>query len=397
MKRHLLKVVFIICSVFLLSACSLEDLLEEAFELIQSEENNNVNEEINEDNNNNEKNNEQENANTNNNEMNEENHENEENGENGNGETNSHPIEDDSLLPFEERLMEQGYEILYLPNGFPYEVPYHWLYVQHPSDDKDEDGFLGTFCFDIPQRIEDIAHHFNYMPDIWHDHYGEDEEIMHQTSFTLDFTGEPMNSYIDFYLDDYGNTCADAYVDASLGGSLREGTGEIVYNPDSSRSTPGDYEQVLEHVQSGGELEALTVDYEDINSVRDRIYERDLEIFHLKNGHPVIFPYEWYAVSKLGSDGEFIAEFCTDTTIHDAIVKHHDMLNNMNADIEYFTIESSPKPNVASESGFAFNDEHGTGSWSGVTMFYVNPDPNSDFPNHNCIRAEMEFSTELID
>lgn len=393
MKRKHLQVVFITFSLFFLSACNgLDELIDSATKFLESMTDD---EEANNEGNDNENN-------TGNNVVNspgndESKGENEgNNNENGLEETNT-GVALDSSLPFDERLLEQGYDILYMPNGFPYEVPYHWLYVQHQTDHKYEDGYLGTFCYDLPLQTQDVASYFDYMPDIQQTHYGETEDIIHRTSFTLDgFFSETTTSHLDFYLDEFGNTCADASVDYDYDGNLRETTSEIIYTIDESRSLPDGYADTLDYVRSGGELEALTVNYDDIISVRDKIYNRELEALHLVNGHPTIFPYEWYLVSKIDISDGFIGEFCTDRSMQEAIVNHQEMLGNMNANIEYLSIESSPKPNVASETGFAFNDMHGTGSWSGVSMFYANPDPDSDYPNHNCVRVEMYFSTDLV-
>src|SRR5699024_9697542 len=38
----------------------------------------------------------------------------------GANDTTQHPT------PFDDRLREKGYTLLTLPNGFPFEVPYHW-------------------------------------------------------------------------------------------------------------------------------------------------------------------------------------------------------------------------------------------------------------------------------
>lgn len=390
MKRHLLKIVFITFSLFLLSACNVEGLLEGALEIIGSQDNNQKDEQINEDN-------DQTGEEVDNNGTNDDENEHDEASENNQTDTAASPVKADSSLPFDERLISQGYEILYRPNGFPFEVPYHWIYVKPPTDDKDHEGFLGTFCFDLPLQVEDVAHYFNYLPDVQQTHYGEAEDIIHHTSFTLNhFIGEPTTSHLDFYLDEFGNSCVDTRVDANLGESVWSDLDSVADDSQVDRTLPKNYDQVLGQVQSGGDLKALTVSYDDIVSVRDRIYNRQLEIDHLVNGHPVIFPYEWYLVSKSELSDGFTGEFCTDTSMHEAILKHHDMLKDMHANIEHFSIEAGPKENVASETGFSFNDAHGTGSWSGVSMFYANPDPDSEFPNHNCVRVEMVFSTDFV-
>lgn len=395
MKRQLLKISFVIFSVFLLSACSVEELLEGALEIIQSQGTDNENGAGNEDNNN-EDENQVENENNANKVNEEENNDPEEAENNSDANSPASSVNVDSSLPFDERLIEQGYDILYMPNGFPYEVPYHWIYVRHQLENKFEDDYLGTFCYDLPLQTQDVASYFDFIPGVEQTHYGEGEDIIHRTSFPIEGFGEATTNYLDFYIDQFGNTCADATVDHGLDGNLGESVSEIVYTIDENRSIPDGFADTLNYVSSGRELEGLTVPYEDLISVRDRIYNRELEIDHLVNGHPVIFPYEWYLVEKIDVTDGFIGEFCTDRTMHEAIAKHQEMLGNMHANIEYFSIEASTRPNVASETAFAFNDEYGTGSWSGVSMFYANPDPNSGFPNHNCVRVEMEFSTDII-
>src|SRR5699024_12367344 len=65
----------------------------------------------------------------------------------------------------------------------------------------------------------------------------------------------------------------------------------------------------------------------------------------------------WYLVSKIDMNQGWVGNFCTDRPMNEAIIKHHDMLTDHHANIEFFSIEESPKPNIASETGFSFNDE----------------------------------------
>jgi len=401
MRRKFFQVILLTFSLFLLSACNgVDDLVDSATKFLDSfTEGENENNANHSDSNNNQENNDLSKGNEENNHEDDDNHTGEENNHEDPGSADL-TADTDSSLPFDERLVSQGYDLLTVPNGFPYEVPYHWIYVKDSHGNKDHDGFLGSFCFDLPLPIEDVANHFEYFEDVEQIPFEDDEEnILHKTSFTLDFTGEPTRSHVEFYLDEFGNTCADATVDANLGTSLGEdpSTMEDDVNDDveMERSLPENYGETLEYVRNGGELEALVVGQDEIISIRDRFMDHEMEMLHLANGHPTIFPYEWYLVSKIDMNQGWVGNFCTDRPMNEAIIKHHDMLTDHHANIEFFSIEESPKPNIASETGFSFNDEYGTGSWTGVSMFYASPE--GEYPFHNCVHVEMEFSAELID
>src|SRR5699024_3594223 len=87
-----------------------------------------------------------------------------------------------SLLPFDERLMEQGYEIMTLPNGIPVSIPYHWLLVEVEQGGSD---FAGKFCFDLPLELEQVAEQFVSFNHTGGNHTDGTGETLLVTSFTL--------------------------------------------------------------------------------------------------------------------------------------------------------------------------------------------------------------------
>lgn len=326
----------------------------------------------------------------------------------------------DAQLPFDERLAEQGYDTLVLPNGFPFEVPYHWILVEDNSQDASAQNFEGTFCFDLPLEIADIANHFEHFDEVVQESYDEGNELLHSTTFTMDFGFDELSGELDYFLDEYDNTCTNVTVFYEESGDEEEYYGEdpdtmvseeelaamedFEVNPDAdadagtdrTRSLPDSYETTLNKYREHNDIEDMDFDAADVLSVRDKIRSSELQMLHLANGYPTIFPYEWYLLKKEEdhSSGAWTGTFCTDTSMSQAITKHNDMLANLQADIIQFEVNGSPQVNEKGSVAFAFNDIYGTGSWSGDTLFYI--DRSDTDQVHKCAKVSMEFSPEVL-
>src|SRR5690625_764701 len=88
-------------------------------------------------------------------------------------------------IPFDERLLAQGYDNKVLPNGFPFTVPYHWILVEDNIDDPSAQGFEGTCCFDIPMEGEQIAEGFVDFHESTLEHHGEEKGISQTTTVSI--------------------------------------------------------------------------------------------------------------------------------------------------------------------------------------------------------------------
>jgi len=411
LKNRWFIAIFLGLSIGLLSGCNqVEDLLDQAIQLLnqQSSDDNETNVEeavtdidASEDNNNDDSNVEE--------------------SEESSTENVSEPE-----IPFDERLLAQGYDNKVLPNGFPFTVPYHWILVEDNIDDPSAQGFEGTFCFDIPMEVEQIAEGFVDFHEITHEHHGEENDIIHTTTFTIFPEPEGWNGTMEYFLDEYENTCATVMI--SFGGSDGEeeqygedpetmvseealaamqeqndsedyengdGIEDGVYE-DRERSLPDDYDKKLNLHREPDDLVDMDVDADDIESIRDKIRNGEIEMLHLMKGYPRIFPYEWYLLKEDDDpvNSSWSGTFCTDAQMGPTIIKHHDMLAEHNADIIDFSINGSPQMNEKSTVEFAFNDEYGTGSWHGNTQFYI--DRNQEFQVHKCANVSMEFSPDLL-
>lgn len=322
---------------------------------------------------------------------------------------NNKPTSD---LPFDERLISQGYEFYVFPNGFPFHIPYHWVFVEDQTDDPIAEGFEGIFCFDLPLGIEKIAHEIaSHYDDVTHEYYGNDHDIIHETTFSLDLGYETWDGSIDYFLDEYDNTCAHmvALFQVDDGENYGEAPETMISdeelavyediesisgpNEDRVRSLPDNYEDIMMRLKEDSHF----FDEDGVLSISEKIRNGEQLMIHLDQGYPKIFPYEWYLLEEL-STPEYMSwsgTMCTDTSMTQAITKHLHMLEDYYANISYIATEGIVKPNVIAELGFAFNDAYGTGSWHGTSLFFIAPD--GTFPMHKCMTVSMEFSDEILD
>ena len=147
------------------------------------------------------------------------------------------------------------------------------------------------------------------------------------------------------------------------------------------------YDSILaEYRENGIDPAHLT----PLTSTSEKIRNGEVQLLHLLQGYPKIFPYEWYLLDEEEDffSGIWSGTYCTDFPLDKTIVKHHDMLAEHHVHIKDFSFDV--RQGNFGFVDFAFNDEYGTGSWNGSTYFYVQGD-------QQCFYVEMEFSDELID
>lgn len=318
-------------------------------------------------------------------------------------------------LPFDERLHEQGYEIIDdLPPGFPIEMPYHWVFVEDETDDIANDEFKGTFCFDLPLEKEQIATYFEHT-------MITDVEQDDTTQFTIDYGYGEIEGMLKYFNDDYDNTCAKMVFafkndiseehmafgedpatmiseeELALEKELmkqNEGDEESTVQQSRERLLVDDYEEKLNHLLGSDYSE--DIDHDDFLSVREDIKNGEVHMLNLTHGYPKIFPYEWYLVKmeeNLSGSG-WTGTFCTDAPLMNTVIKHHDMLGQYAADINDYNINMPPKLNEENYVEFSFNDQYGTGSWHGSSLF--SNDEADPFHMYKCAHVAMEFSSELL-
>src|SRR5699024_4172365 len=313
----------------------------------------------------------------------------------GANDTTQHPT------PFDDRLREQGYTLLTLPNGFPFEVPYHWVLV----DDSDDGTY--QFCYDLPLSIEKMNEHFTYFDSVSQTN-NPSANVLHEMAFEMDFGYEMITGTMAYYLDDFENTCVTVTIDGAGEGGEWEGPGEdpatmadddeLTQRDESNHDERRDCQLVNGFIEWLSEFRQLPVETNepvDTESIREKITAGEFDMFHLANGHPVVFPYEWYLLEKTDDhSGQWEGTYCTDAPLQTTIVKHLDMLEQLNANIDDYDFVPSPSMNKKAQFTYAFNDIYGTGSWQGESIVYI--DRLQTYQTHKCIMVKMEFSADIL-
>lgn len=304
-------------------------------------------------------------------------------------------------LPFDDRLRAQGYDILQLPNGFPFPVPYHWILVEASFDENYE----GKFCYQLPISLDEMNEYFSYFDEMTHEQHGTNSNIIQTSTFSSELAYEQINGTFVYHKDEFDNMCVGFDIvyevfgeDSSTMISDEElaeiegfdgGSNEGAVNTGESyvRSVPANYDTVLaEYRENGLDPSYLT----PLISTVEKIQNGEVQLLHLEQGYPRIFPYEWYLIDD---DFDFYATtwsgtYATDFQLDRTIVKHHDMLADHHIHIKDFGFDVRQGNFGFVE--FAFNDEYGTGSWHGTTYFYIQAGQQLAY-------VEMEFSADLID
>lgn len=312
-------------------------------------------------------------------------------------------------LPFDEWLTAKGFERIELPNGIYLDVPYHWVLVEDNSTDHNANQYEAQFYFRLPLDVETVAHYVGtQFENVTHEHYGEGNDLVHLTEFSQDYGYEQWDGSFEYYTDDDGVIRVSTIILASSDGETygedpdtmvseeelaeMQGTTQVAQN--RTRSLPDDYEQTLSQVRDNDDL----FDQSQVVSSIDKIRSGEIDLLHVRHGFPRIFPYEWYLVNELDMPtySSWSGTFLTDTSINEAIIKHLDFLEDYQADIHYVAIEGIIKPNVLAELEFSFNDDYGTGSWHGTSVFFIAPEGEGTYPNQVGMTVDLEFSDELL-
>ncbi len=318
--------------------------------------------------------------------------------------------DNNSDLPFDEKLISEGYSLTTLPNGFELAIPYHWIMVEHNLSDGATStgipGFEGKFCYDLPLEPAEVAGVLESLNNTDFQQGSGNGNILHTTTFD-NFYG--LEGTMEYHLDEFENSCVNVGY-YYIGAEAQTGdSGESVaipsfndtnryINEDRTRSVPNDYEtDFFDRIESAYDVADMGVDSDEIESIREKISNHEFEMTHINSGYPKIFPYEWYlmALDDDPQNSKWSGTFCTDETMADSILKFHSLLEAHNADILQYETNGSPSMNQKSNVEFAFNDEFGTGSWTGKTIFYI--DRLNEFQTHKCMKVDMNFSTDILD
>lgn len=321
--------------------------------------------------------------------------------------------------PFHVQLQEDGYNLYSLPNGFPFELPYHWVFVGGEFGTS-KTYFEGNFCFYLPYEQDDLV-------DVFADYTGADVarngaegNYFETTSYTL--TNEVYNTSgtIHYYVDENDHTCAYLTVDDSDAeiflGIYGEDPNTMVGPDDDDYNGPIEWEGKVElenfHFVDDGRQRSLPNNYDDIvaslatselnkddgaKSIREAIKTGEIAIQHIEERFMRILPYEWFFLDyeEVPQSDVWSAEFCTDLTVEQSIAAQLDMLENYNANIFEITLSDGTTPGLA-EIQFEFNDPYYTGSWNGRTWFN-HTDNSGETSGYRCMHVDMHFSSDRLE
>lgn len=319
--------------------------------------------------------------------------------------------------PFHMKLQEDGYDLYSLPNGFPFEFPYHWVLVG--GEFGTEHYFEGDFCFYLPYEEHVLPDVFERYTGANVTRHGGDGDFFEKTSYSVSGGGYITQGLINYYIDDYDNTCAYFTVDKTNSEMLNTVFGEdpnTMVGPDDpdyngpietdiielenfhkvddgrQRSLPGDYDDILASLATS----ELNKD-DGAKSIRGAIKTGEIEMEHLEERFMRIIPYEWFFLGfeEVRQSDVLSGEFCTDLTVEQSLVAQLDMLENYNADIFEITLTDGTTPELA-EVSFEFNDPYYTGSWNGRTWFN-HTDNTGDTSGYRCMHVDMHFSSDRLD
>lgn len=320
--------------------------------------------------------------------------------------------------PFHVKLQEEdGYELYSLPNGMPFEFPYHWVLVG--GEFGTEHYFEGDFCFYLPYEEHALPNTFEIYTGANVTRHGGDGDFFEKTSYSVSGGGYVTQGIINYYIDDYDNTCAYFTIDKTNSEVLNSVFGEdpntMVGPDDPDYNGPIEIERLeLEnfHYVDDGRQRSLPGNYDDIvaslatsklnkddgaKSIRQAIKMGEIEMDHLEERFMRIIPYEWFFLGfeEVPQSDVLSGEFCTDLTVEQSIAAQLDMLERYNADIFEVTLTDGTTPELA-EITFEFNDPYYTGSWNGRTWFNHTENSGS-MSGYRCMHVDMHFSTDRLD
>lgn len=325
--------------------------------------------------------------------------------------------EGEPFKPFHQRLQEQGYELYSLPNGFPFNVPYHWVLVNGEFG-TDQHYFSGDFCFEVPYKEEELIEEFGRYTGASIHNEEVDEPYFAKTTYTLNSEIANTEGQVNYYKDEHDNTCARVTVDDSTADIFYPLFGEDpttmvgpedgdydedfmnedekiqlenfhIIDESRERSLPDDFEEIVQRLQTN------SLDENDrAKSVRQGIMDGEVAFESIDERFMRVLPYEWYALSINREDNNWSGKLCTDLTTEQSIKAHLDMLQNYNANIIELTLSDGDADELGSVT-YSFNDPYFTGSWSGKSTF--NKVENSgEIPSYRCVDVHMDFSSEIM-
>src|SRR5690625_1665097 len=285
--------------------------------------------------------------------------------------------------PFDDRLRSQGYDILPAPIHLPLPIPYEWVYVEDFDGNTDPDYFSGKFCFDIPLPLTVIASYFDdYFTDITQETAYREAHPKHTTFISVNETYEVWDAQIKYNEDVHGNLCAlvEIEYDWDAIGKVGEDSTQMISDEEMSQELQGEGKGAFQETRDRKLPEGFSEELADIRdehdyfddsfaiSAKEAIMYRQYDMSYRNNYLPKVFLYDAYVLDHLESEdsNDWSGTMCTDIPLHKMVAKHLDMLADYNADIEYFETGGNIKANVVAETGFAFNDEFGTGSYEGT-------------------------------
>ena len=299
--------------------------------------------------------------------------------------------------PFDDRLRDQGYTIYKNPMGMPLRIPYQWVLVEGESE---QDKFTGLYCFDMPIDTDQFVNFdFYHMgQNIQHNSNPDNDNVIHETRFDV---GEQGKAIVQYGLDEYANTCAHVEINYETGSDIAIGPVEELTPVDVARERklPDNYDEVFAKATSLDNFHTP----DGRNSVKDAMYaDESLSLPLHKEGLPEIFLYDSYMFHEVDNSGssEINILMCTDIFPHIATDKHLELLSNYNANIDNFEVipkeDNTSMLKAATIIDFSFNDEFGTGSWSGSSYFYRYENDDTPFSEQSCMATDMTFSTDII-
>lgn len=320
--------------------------------------------------------------------------------------------------PFHVQLQEDGYDLYSLPNGFPFELPYHWVLVGGEFG-TEQHYFEGNFCFYLPYENNEVVDVFADYTKANVTRNGSDGNYFETTAYTINDEVYNSSGTVNYYIDDYDHTCAKLTVDESdaeiFYALFGEDPNTMVGPDDPDYKGPIERETIeLEnfHFVEDGRNRSLPNDYDNVvaslatselnkgdgaKSIRQAIKTGEMQMQHLEERFMRIIPYEWFFLGfeEVPQSDVLSGEFCTDLTVEQSLVAQLDMLENYNADIFEISLTDGTTPELA-ELRFEFNDPYYTGSWNGRTWFN-HTDNSGDRSGYRCMHVDMHFSTDRLD
>src|SRR5699024_5821294 len=248
---------------------------------------------------------------------------------------------------FHRYLEEIGYDIYSLPNGFPFDLPYHWVLVDGKFGQNNH-FFEGEFCYNLPYNENDLPMVFSQYTGADVKREGGDSQYFEKTKFTIEGTYDEMTGSLNYYVDKNDITCVQMAIDdfeyareygkdsGTMNGAEENQpvllANDHLLNENRQRRLLDNFDQSLNQL-----LSANLTENDGAKSIRQAIKNGNVKLSHVSSGFARIIPYEWYAI-ELNEAENWYGQFCTDLMLEQSLTAHLDMLENFNDDIPEFTI-----------------------------------------------------------